>query len=86
MSDNQTDLELLADEEQRILNDEEELLDELGIFGESRRKFLGQATATGLSAVILQMLAEKNAFALSPEAELAASAQIENAVSGKTDD
>ncbi len=81
MSDNQNDFELLTEEDQRILADEELLLDELGIFGESRRKFLGQATATGLSVLVLQFLAGKNAFAGTPETGLNASSQIENAVS-----
>ena len=50
MSDKHTDetAELLAENDQKITEDEEKLLDELGIFGESRRKFLGQASAAGL--------------------------------------
>ncbi|MEP6900374.1 MAG: 2Fe-2S iron-sulfur cluster-binding protein [Actinomycetota bacterium] len=80
MSDKLKDFELLAEEDQRILIDEEQLLDELGIFGESRRKFLGQATATGLSVLVLQILAEKNALAGTVENELTTSSQIENAV------
>ena len=38
MSDEKFDLQS-EDEDRRITEDEERLLDELGIFGESRRKF-----------------------------------------------
>jgi xanthine dehydrogenase YagT iron-sulfur-binding subunit len=80
MSDGKFDLQL-EDENRRITEDEERLLDELGIFGESRRQFLGQATATGLSAFFLQFIGEQRAvFAANGEAETAALAQIENAV------
>ena len=48
-----------------ITADEERLLDELGIFGESRRRFLGQASAAGLAAVAFQVLAEQKALAFS---------------------
>jgi xanthine dehydrogenase YagT iron-sulfur-binding subunit len=80
MSDKFEDVESLAQTDQRILDDEEQLLDELGIFGESRRKFLGQATATGLSVLVLQLLAERNALAGTPETETSVALPIENAV------
>jgi xanthine dehydrogenase YagT iron-sulfur-binding subunit len=79
MSDEREELELLAEADQQILADEEQLLDELGIFGESRRKFLGQTSTAGFSVLVLQMLAEKNAFAVDFESELTL-AQSENAV------
>jgi len=60
--------------------DEERLLNELGIFGESRRKFLGQVSAAGLGVLAIQMLAEQNAFAAVGDSESAIAAQIENAV------
>ena len=60
--------------------DEERLLNELGIFGESRRKFLGQVSAAGLSVLAIQTLAEQNAFAAVGDSESAIAAQIENAV------
>lgn len=43
--------------------DEERLLDELGIFGESRRRFLGQASAVGIAALVVDVLAEQRALA-----------------------
>lgn len=67
---------------EKMTSDEESLLDGLGIFGEARRKFLGQAAAMGLGAFALNLLAEEQAFAAvepSPEA-LYAPAQVENGV------
>jgi xanthine dehydrogenase YagT iron-sulfur-binding subunit len=49
--------------EAELQADEEFLLSELGIFGESRRHFLGQAAAAGLGAVALQLLLEEQSFA-----------------------
>jgi xanthine dehydrogenase YagT iron-sulfur-binding subunit len=49
--------------EEQMLADEERLLDGLGIFGESRRRFLGQASAAGLGALAFQILAEEKALA-----------------------
>lgn len=62
--------------------DEERLLDELGIFGESRRKFLGQISAAGVTALILHALAEQRALAAN-EIGLAPAVVEENAVSVK---
>ncbi len=78
---NQEDWAEQTDDQMSI--DEEKLLDELGIQGESRRRFLGQVSAAGLSVLALQVLAEQNAFAGTLEtgetsAEIAA--KIENAV------
>ena len=61
--------------------DEESLLDELGIFGESRRKFLGQISTAGITALILHALAEQKIFAANESGS--ASAVAENAVSVK---
>ncbi|MGI9036708.1 MAG: 2Fe-2S iron-sulfur cluster-binding protein [Pyrinomonadaceae bacterium] len=69
--------ELTADEKE-LLKD----LPELSEFGAARRKFLGQATAMGLGAFALNLLAQEQAFALvepSPEA-LIAPADLENVV------
>lgn len=65
MSDKNSDqtAELLAETEQKISEDEEKLLDDLGILGESRRKFLGQVSTAGLGILALQILAEQDAFA-----------------------
>lgn len=84
MTDRQTDetADFPADTDQKITEDEEKLLDELGIFGESRRKFLGQASAAGLGILALQVLAEQEAFAadFTPGNVLPAPASIENAI------
>ena len=61
--------------------DEEKLLDDLGIYGDSRRRFLGQLSAAGLSVLAIQAFAEQNVFGAS-DGEIAAKADvnIENAV------
>lgn len=46
-----------------LTEDEEKLLDELGLHGESRRKFLGQVGAVGLGILALQVLAEQEVLA-----------------------
>jgi len=79
---NQDDWQAQEDEQMTI--DEEKLLDDLGIQGESRRRFLGQVSAAGLSVLALQMLAEQSAFAgtggSSTESAAQAAAKLENAV------
>ncbi|HEX3101752.1 MAG TPA: 2Fe-2S iron-sulfur cluster-binding protein [Pyrinomonadaceae bacterium] len=66
--------------EQQMTADEEALLDELGIYGESRRKFLGQMAGAGVGALVLQILAEKNAFAFSDAETAVAVPAVENPV------
>ncbi len=68
--------------EDQMSADEEKLLDDLGIYGDSRRKFLGQMSAAGLSVLALQAFAEQNIFAGVGDFEAAAKADvnIENAV------
>lgn len=51
--------------EDSIAEDEAQLLDELGIFGEARRKFLGQVAGAGFSVLAMQVLSEQEAFARS---------------------
>src|SRR5687767_4434055 len=63
--------------------DEERLLDELGIFGESRRQFLGQMSAAGLSVLAMQILAEQTALAASGGTVISAAVAEENAVAVK---
>lgn len=67
----------------RITEDEERLLDELGIRGESRRRFLGQISAAGFSVFALQLIAERQALAATgsvyPEA-VSTAVPLENAV------
>lgn len=67
-----------------ISADEEKLLDQLGIFGESRRRFLGKSLMAGLGAFAFQLLAKEHVLASiesSPEALFAQNSGLENAVS-----
>ena len=68
--------------EEQMSADEESLLDGLSIFGESRRKFLGQLSAAGLSLLALEILAKQDALAATRGGEATASqpAALENAV------
>ena len=68
--------------ETQMSADEEKLLDDLGIYGESRRKFLGQLSAAGLSVLAIQAFAEQNVFGVAGDLEAAsiADVNIENAV------
>jgi len=53
--------------EERVLSsDEERLLDELGIHGAARRRFLSQVGAAGLGLMVVQMLVNERALAASP--------------------
>ena len=63
--------------------DEEHLLDELGLFGDARRRFLGQFVAAGIGIVAMQLLAEQNAFALSGGASAVQPVMEVNAVAVK---
>jgi xanthine dehydrogenase YagT iron-sulfur-binding subunit len=77
------DLEIGENEPQEISSDEEKLLDQLGLFGESRRRFLGQGIGGGLGIFALQLLAKEKALAAldtSPDAVFAQNAGLENAV------
>lgn len=79
------DLELAdgADSDE-ISPDEESLLDELGIFGESRRQFLGQGVVGGIGAFAFQLLAKEHLLANapgSPDAVFAQNSGLENPVS-----
>ena len=73
----------LNDESPEISADEEKLLDQLGLFGESRRQFLGQGIGGGLGIFALQLLAKEQALAAlsaPPDAVFAQNAGLENAV------
>lgn len=67
---------------EELTEDEEKLLDELGLFGESRRKFLGQVGAAGFGMLALQVIANQEAFAAEGGFEIAAPKPetLENAV------
>jgi xanthine dehydrogenase YagT iron-sulfur-binding subunit len=67
-------------EEEHLTADEESLLDELGVVGEARRRFLGQVSAAGFSVLVMQALAEQSAFAAKRVTENVVAAQIDNAV------
>lgn len=49
--------------EEELTEDEKRVLDELGLFGESRRRFLGQAGTAGFSLLAMQILAEQDLLA-----------------------
>jgi xanthine dehydrogenase YagT iron-sulfur-binding subunit len=77
------DLHINEGDSPEISADEEKLLDELGLFGESRRQFLGQGIAGGLGIFALQLLAKEKAIAsvtTPPDAVFAQNAGLENAV------
>jgi xanthine dehydrogenase YagT iron-sulfur-binding subunit len=79
--ENNEDLPESIDEQ--MSSDEERLLDELGIFGKSsRRRFLGQVSTAGLSALVMQILAEQNAVSAS-EGVIAPAVAEENVVAVK---
>lgn len=76
-------LGLIDEGSPEVSADEEKLLDELGIVGAARRRFLGQSIAGGLGIFALQLLAKEKAIAAlapSPDAVVAANAGLENAV------
>jgi xanthine dehydrogenase YagT iron-sulfur-binding subunit len=65
----------------RITSQEEKLLAELGLFGESRRRFLAQTAGTGLSLFIIRDLLVQDAFSMEIlETENALPLALENAV------
>ena len=82
-NDQQTEDFDLTESDSKISADEEQLLDQLGLLGESRRRFLGQSVSGGLGIFALQLLAKENALAAltaSPDAVFAQNAGPENAV------
>ena len=56
-----------SSEESRLGKEEEQLLDELGIFGQSRRSFLNQMSAAGISLMAVPYLTSE-LFAQAPKA------------------
>ncbi len=66
--------------ELQLQADEEILLDELGIFGESRRKFLGKVAAAGLGALVLEIVAEQKALAFDAAEPSLSPLTVENPV------
>ncbi|MBD1815115.1 2Fe-2S iron-sulfur cluster-binding protein [Microcoleus vaginatus DQ-U2] len=84
MDDNQERKDFSSTESDSQLSaDEETLLDQLGIVGAARRKFLGQSMAALLGTFAFHLLAKEEAFstlAASPEAVFAQTPGVENAV------
>lgn len=72
----------LAESESQMTADEEQLLDELGLVGATRREFLGLSMATALGTFAFQLLETEAALAALPAAPGAVSAptKAENAV------
>ncbi len=65
--------------EDELTEDEAKILDELGIFGESRRKFLGQVGASAFGMLALQVLANQEALGAGGELK-SLTETLENAV------
>ena len=67
---------------EELTEDEEKLLDELGIHGASRRKFLGQVGAAGFGMLAAQVLAQQETLAAEGFVDLAKEkvVSLENAV------
>jgi xanthine dehydrogenase YagT iron-sulfur-binding subunit len=83
--DNNRDEKVLSsiESETEISADEQKLLDDLGLFGEARRNFLGQSITAGLGIFALQLLAKEKALAaldVSPDAMFAQNQGVENSV------
>lgn len=84
MDDNQErqDFDLTESDEQ-LSADEETLLNQLGIVGAARRKFLGRSMAALLGTFAFHLLAKEESFATlaaSPDAVFAPTPGVENAV------
>jgi xanthine dehydrogenase YagT iron-sulfur-binding subunit len=83
MNDQKDSYDLNYTNDWELSEDEEKLLDELGIKGIDRRKFLGQSIAGGLGIFALQLLAKEKALGAIPassEAVFAQTSSLENAV------
>jgi len=84
MDDNQERKDFSSTESDSQLSaDEETLLDQLGITGAARRKFLGQSMAALLGTFAFHLLAKEEAFATlaaEPDAVFAQVPAVENAV------
>ncbi len=83
MKDNLEGIDLEPYGETALNPDEERILDDLGIFGADRRKFLGQSLSSVIGLFAFQLLAKEQAVgAITPSSEALYAAQIgvENAV------
>ena len=66
--------------EEDLTEDEERILDELGLHGESRRKFLGQVRASAFGVLALQVIANQETLAAEGVLNETAPVTLENAV------
>ncbi|MEO7658059.1 MAG: 2Fe-2S iron-sulfur cluster-binding protein [Pyrinomonadaceae bacterium] len=83
MEDNLEGIDLEMYGETALNPDEERILDELGVFGADRRKFLGQSLSGAIGLFAFQLLAKEQALGSmtpSSEAQYAAETGVENAV------
>ena len=84
MSDPKDPYDLNYTNDWELSEDEEKLLDELGLTGSTRRQFLGRTVTGSLGVFALQLLAKEKALAASSEpaagAVFARNAGLENAV------
>lgn len=83
MEDNLEGIDLEMYGETALNPDEERILDELGVFGADRRKFLGQSLSGAIGLFAFQLLARQEALGSmtpSSEAVYAAETGVENAV------
>ena len=71
---------LTNNNELQLSSDEEQLLDDLGIFGESRREFLKHVSVAGLGALAFDLLSSQNAAAYVDAAPSEAASFLENPV------
>src|SRR4051812_20844479 len=80
--DDDRERESLNESETAVSADEEKLLDDLGILGAARRKFLGQGVAGGLGMFALHLLAKEKALAAlsASPGSVSAPAGLENVV------
>ena len=70
----------IQDADNQMTEDEARILDEIGLFGDSRRQFLGQMAAGGIGLLTAQHFAGNAVFAEGGELENGVFAQVENAV------
>jgi xanthine dehydrogenase YagT iron-sulfur-binding subunit len=71
---------LTNNNELQLSSDETQMLDDLGIFGESRREFLKHVSVAGLGALAFDLLSSRNAAAYAKAVPAEAASFLENAV------
>src|SRR3954451_17050776 len=71
---------LTVDSELQLASEQEKLLDDLGIYGDSRRELLKQLTAAGVGALAFDLLSAEKTAAFGDAAPADASSFLENAL------